>query len=79
VKDPQDHDIRSGDLITDLIPLDENAPDLAFREAAEPFPEARLRGYATYAGEYGTDTTCGCSRVDRLQKLVDALQVSVGD
>jgi len=79
VKDPQDDDVRPGDLVTDLVPLHEDAPDLPCRKPAEPLPEAGLRWYAPDSGDDGTHGAgCG-NRVHRLQELVDAPQVTVGD
>ena len=37
MKHPQDIDVRTTDLVTHFVMLDEHPPDLAIAEACEPF------------------------------------------
>jgi len=78
VEDAQHDDVAVGDLVSNLIFCDENAPDLPPPEARKPLAEPRLGGNAFNAVENRPHGTARGGRIYRLQEVVQSAQVCIG-
>ena len=70
MKDPEDEDVRAGQLVADLVVADQNPPYLLRLDLGQPTANTRVGSDALCAGDEMADDAGRGSSVDWAQKLV---------